>query len=413
MKGPAERCLTGGPSGAVLEMKGPAERCLTRRGPVQRCSSARRALFSGTCLHGGALFSGALLHGGPCSAVPVFTAGPCSAVLFCTAGPVQRYLSSRRGPVQRCSSARRALFSGTCLYGGALFSGALLHGGPCSAVPVFTAGPCSAVLFCTAGPVQWYLSSRRGPVQRCSSARRALFSGTCLHGGALFSGALLHGGPCSAVPVFTAGPCSAVLFCTAGPVQRYLSSRRGPLQRCSSARRALFSGALAVCQGSQTWPGHPAHSPSERAGSGPFGDGVLGPLVSSLAGGMGLVGPSCSALLVAVLSALLSFRSLDGALGPLPPLAVVAGEVARVTSLGAAVSVRSRRPFTFRVLLPGGGLAVPLLLTEVSLPPKGGLHMPCTTCTLEAGLVVAEVPLGLFPVGGGGSGEGKRSRLER
>ncbi|KAJ1100453.1 hypothetical protein NDU88_005539 [Pleurodeles waltl] len=128
---------------------------------------------------------------------------------------------------------------------------------------------------------------------------------------------------------------------------------------------------------------------------------------------MGLVGPSCSALLVVVLSALLSFRSLDGALGPLPPLAAVAGEVAGVTSLGAAVSVRSRRPFNFRVLLPGGGLAVPLLLTEVLLPPKGGLHMPCTTCTVEVGLVVAEVPLGLFPVGGGGSGEGKRSKLER
>ncbi|KAJ1173051.1 hypothetical protein NDU88_004893 [Pleurodeles waltl] len=310
-----------GPSGAVLDRKGPAERCLRWRVPVQRSLSTRRALFSGAYLHGGALFSSALPHGGPCSAVLFRTVGPvqrCSSArraLFSGAlphgGPCSAVLFRTAGPVQRCSSARRALFSGAYLHGGALFSGALLHG-----------GPCSAVLFCTAGPVQ-----------RCSSARRALFSG-----------ALLHGGPCSAVPIFTAGPCSAVLFCTAGPVQR-----------CSSARRALFSGAHPVSQGSQTWAGLPAQSPSDRDVSGPFGDGVLGPWVSSLTAGTWHVGPTCSALLLPDFSALLPFRSLDVALGPLPPLDVVAGEVGELCSLGAAVSVLSRRPLCFLVLFPGGG----------------------------------------------------------
>ncbi|KAJ1140356.1 hypothetical protein NDU88_006711 [Pleurodeles waltl] len=209
----------------------------------------------------------------------------------------------------------------------------------------------------------------------------ALFSGALLHGGALFSGALLHGGALFSGALLHGG--------------------------------ALFSGACPVIQGSQTWPGLPAHSPSDRAVAGPFGDGVLGPWVSSLTPGIGLVGPFCSALLLADFSALLPFRSLDEALWALPPLDVVAGEVGELWSLGAAVSVFSRWPLSFRVLLPGGGLAVPLLLTDVSLLPKGGLQNPCTTVTLVAGLVVAEVLLGLLADGWGGSGEGKRLRLER
>ncbi|KAJ1216046.1 hypothetical protein NDU88_003652, partial [Pleurodeles waltl] len=51
-------------------------------------------------------------------------------------------------------------------------------------------------------------------------------------------------------------------------------------------------GVCPVIPGSQTWAGLPAQSPSDRAVAGPFGDGVLGPWVSSLTPGMGLVGPS-------------------------------------------------------------------------------------------------------------------------
>ncbi|KAJ1143804.1 hypothetical protein NDU88_010108 [Pleurodeles waltl] len=349
---------------------------------------------------------------GPCSAVLFSTAGPCSAVLFSTAGPVQRCSSPRRGPVQQCLSPRRALFSG-----------ALLHRGPCSAVLFLTAGPCSAVPISTAGPVQ-----------RCSSAPRALFSGALLHGGpcsavlfstagpvqrctsaprALFSGAYLHGGPCSAVLFCTAGPvqrCSSApraLFSGAllhgGPCSAVLYSTAGPVQRCSSAPRALFSGAHPAGQGSQTWPGLPAQSPSDRDVSGPFGDGLLASLVSSFPAGMWHVGSTFSALL-------LPFRSFDGALGPLPPLDGVGGEVAAHCSLGAALSVLARRPLFLRVLLPGGGLDVSLLLIDVSLLAKGGLQNPGTTVTPEAGLVVAAVLLGLFEDGWGSSSGGKRLR---
>ncbi|KAJ1206415.1 hypothetical protein NDU88_001820 [Pleurodeles waltl] len=256
------------------------------------------------------------------------------------------------------------------------------------------------------GPVQRCLSPRRGPVQRCSSALRALFSGAYLHGGALFSGALLHRGPCSAVPISTAGPCSAVLFCTAGPVQRCLSPRRGPVQRCSSAPWALFSGAHPAGQGSQTWPGLPVQSSSDRDVSGPFGDGLLASLVSSFPAGMWHVGSTFSALL-------LPFRSFDGALGPLPPPDDVGGEVAAHCSLGAALSVLARRSLVLRVLLPGGGLDVSLLQLDVSLLAKGGLQNPGTTVTPEAGLVVAAVLLGLFEDGWGRSSGGKRLRLAR
>ncbi|KAJ1111144.1 hypothetical protein NDU88_008481 [Pleurodeles waltl] len=244
------------------------------------------------------------------------------------------------------------------------------------------------------GPAERCLR-RRGPVQRCSSAPRALFSGAYLHGGALFSGTLLHRGPCSAVPISTAGPCSAVLFCTAGPVQRCLSPRRGPVQRCSSAPRALFSGAHPAGQGSQTWPGLPVQSPSDRDVSGPFGDGLLASLVSSFPAGMWHVGSTFSALL-------LPFRSFDGALGPLPPPDGVGGEVAAHCSLGAALSVLARRSLVLRVLLPGGGLDVSLLQLDVSLLVKGGLQNPGTTVTPEAGLVVAACSWDSLKMDGGG-----------
>ncbi|KAJ1150247.1 hypothetical protein NDU88_003042 [Pleurodeles waltl] len=224
-------------------------------------------------------------------------------------GPVQRCLSPRRGPVQRCSSAPRALFSSAYLHGGALFSGAYLHGGALFSSALLHRGPCSAVPISTAGP-------------------------------------------CSAVPISTAGPCSAVLFCTAGPVQRCLSPRRGPVQRCSSALRDLFSGAHPAGQGSQTWPGLPSQSPSDRDVSGPFGDGLLASIVSSFPAGMWHAGSTFSALL-------LPFRSFDWALGPLPPLDGVGGEVAAHCSLGAALSVLARRPLFLRVLLPGGGWTCP------------------------------------------------------
>ncbi|KAJ1131045.1 hypothetical protein NDU88_009388 [Pleurodeles waltl] len=128
---------------------------------------------------------------------------------------------------------------------------------------------------------------------------------------------------------------------------------------------------------------------------------------------MGLVGPSWSARLLADFSALLPLPSFDEALWPLPPLDVVAGDGPRLRSLVAAVSAFSRRPFVFRVLFPGGGLAVPLLLADVSALGKGGLQNPCTMVALDAGLVVAEVLLGLLPDGGGGSGDAKRLTLER
>ncbi|KAJ1214615.1 hypothetical protein NDU88_002233 [Pleurodeles waltl] len=308
------------------------------------------ARFSGAFLCGGALFSGALLHGGARFSGALLRGGArFSAALLC----------------------RGARFSGALLCGGARFSGALLHGGA-----LF-----SGALLCGA----------------------ARFSGALLHGGAWFSGALLRGG----------ARFSGALLCGAARFSTALLCGGARFSGALLHGRALFSGACPVIQGSQTWPGLPDQSPSDRAVAGPFGDGVLGPLVSFLTAGMGLVGPSCSALLLADFSALLLFRSLEEALWPLPPLDVVAGEVAELWSLGVAVSVLSRRPLSFRVLLPGGGLAVPLLLIEVSLLPKGRLQNPCTTVTLEAGLVVAEVLLGLLADGGGGSGEGKRLRLER
>ncbi|KAJ1104889.1 hypothetical protein NDU88_002297 [Pleurodeles waltl] len=335
------------PSGAVLETAVPAQRCLSWRGPVQRCLR-RRSLFSGAC------------HGGPCSAV-LLTAGPCScSAVLVTAAPVQRCLS-RRGPVQRCFS-RRPLFSGAC------------HGGPCSAV-LGLARPCSAVLG-LAGPCSAVLLTA-APVQRCFS-RRPLFSGAC-HGGPC-SAVLGLAGPCSAV-LGLAGPCSAVLL-TAAPVQRCFS-RWGPVQRCLSWRGPvqqcfsqwpLFSGACPVFLGNQTCPILPAQSPSDLSVAGPSCDGVLGPWVSSVTPGMGLVGPSWSARLLPDLSALLPLPSFAEALWPLPPFVDVAGDRARLLSLVAAVSGLSRRPFIFLVLFPGGGLAVPLLLADVPALGAGGLQ---------------------------------------
>ncbi|KAJ1081057.1 hypothetical protein NDU88_001241 [Pleurodeles waltl] len=299
-------------------------------------------------------------------------AGPSGAVLD-RKGPVERCLRRRgpaerclrrRGPAERCLTGRALETAGPC--SAVLFCTA----GPCSAVLVFMAGPCSAVLFCTGGPVQRCSSARRGPVQRCLSSWR--------------------------------GPVQRCPSARRGPVQRCSSARRGPVQRCSSSQCRESDLALTTCSLALRTC---SVRPLRRRSPGPFGvvpcrrDGACGALLLRAPAGWPLCPPALP---------LLRWGSRA-----LPPLAVVAGEVAGVTSLGAAVSVRSRQPFTFRVLLPGGGLAVPLLLSEVSLPPKGGLHNPCTTCTLAAGLVVAEVPLGLFPDGGGGSGEGKRLTLER
>ncbi|KAJ1178438.1 hypothetical protein NDU88_003684 [Pleurodeles waltl] len=237
-----------------------------------------------------------------------------------------------KGPAERCLTGRalfsgashgRALFSGAS-HGGALFSGAS-HGGPCSAV-LLLAGPCSAVL--------------------------------------------LTAGPCSAV-LLAAGPCSAVLL-TVAPVQRCFSWR-GPVQRCFS-RRPLFSGACLVFLGNQTWPILPAQSPSELSVARPSCDGVLGPWVSSVTPGMGLVGPSWPARLLPDLSALLPLPSFAESLGPLPPFVDVPGDGLRLLSLVAAVSGLSRRPFAFLVLFPGGGLAVPLLLADVPALGAGGLQ---------------------------------------
>ncbi|KAJ1195259.1 hypothetical protein NDU88_004540 [Pleurodeles waltl] len=335
MKGPAERCLTEGPSGAVLDRKGPAERCLTGRALFSGASHGG-ALFSGACLggalfsgasHGGALFSGASLggalfsgasHGGPCSAM-LLLPWPCSAVLL-TAGP--------------CSAV--LLTAGSC-------SAVLLTVGPCSAV--LLTGPCLAVLL-TVGP--------------CSAV--LLKAGSC--------SAVLLTGPCSAV-LLTVGPCSAVLL-KAGPVQRCFSWR-GPVQRCFS-RRPLFSGACLVFLGNQTWPILPAQSPSDLSVAGPSCDGVLGPWVSSVTPGMGLVGPSWPARLLPDLSALLPLPSFAESLGPLRPFVDVPGDGVRLLSLVAAVSGLSRRPFAYLVLFPGGGLAVPLLLADVPALGAGGLQ---------------------------------------
>ncbi|KAJ1216135.1 hypothetical protein NDU88_003741 [Pleurodeles waltl] len=60
-----------------------------------------------------------------------------------------------------------------------------------------------------------------------------------------------------------------------------------------------------------------------------------------------------------------------------------------------------------------GWLAVPLLLDDVPAQGKGGLQKPSTTFFGVAGLVVAEVFVELLRDGGGGSGEEKRSTLER